>query len=93
MLSSRLSPRSHTWILLRVTAIVGLHSKPVLKVCNLPVPFLSRFYLIGSIGVLAKISDGTINGHDVVGAVITIAQVAEEKMGGTSGALYSFVVL
>lgn len=43
------------------------------------------------LGVLKKIQDGTINGNDVIGAVNTIAAVAEEVMGGTSGALYSFV--
>ncbi|KAL0571695.1 hypothetical protein V5O48_010256, partial [Marasmius crinis-equi] len=39
--------------------------------------------------VLNKINDGTITGKDVVGSVIAISQVAEEAMGGTSGALYS----
>lgn len=39
--------------------------------------------------VLAKIAEGRIDGNDVVGSVIAIAQVAEEAMGGTSGALYS----
>ena len=44
------------------------------------------------VGVLAKIDDGTINGDDFVRSMITIATVAEEAMGGTSGALYSYVV-
>lgn len=43
--------------------------------------------------VLKKVEDGTIKGSDVIQAVITIAQVAEEEMGGTSGALYSCVFL
>ncbi|KII87471.1 hypothetical protein PLICRDRAFT_177215 [Plicaturopsis crispa FD-325 SS-3] len=43
----------------------------------------------GASAVLKKVEDGTIKGTDVVGAIITIAQVAEEAMGGTSGALYS----
>lgn len=41
--------------------------------------------------VLKQVSDGNIEGNDVVSAVISIAKVAEEEMGGTSGALYSYV--
>ena len=40
--------------------------------------------------VLAKISDGGIDGNDLVRTFGTIGQIAEESMGGTSGALYSF---
>jgi hypothetical protein len=43
------------------------------------------------IAVLEKVSDGTIDSTDVVGAMISIARMAEEHMGGTSGALYSSV--
>ncbi|KAK1219666.1 hypothetical protein PQX77_017617 [Marasmius sp. AFHP31] len=43
----------------------------------------------GAQGVLNKIKDGSVNGSDVTGSVIAVSQVAEEDMGGTSGALYS----
>ncbi|KAF9460518.1 Dak1 domain-containing protein [Collybia nuda] len=43
----------------------------------------------GAEAVLAKIREGNIKGTDLVGSIITISQVAEEVMGGTSGALYS----
>jgi dihydroxyacetone kinase len=43
----------------------------------------------GASGVLEDLNQGTITGEDVVNSVITISKVAEEKMGGTSGALYS----
>jgi dihydroxyacetone kinase len=43
----------------------------------------------GASAVLKQVAEGKIKGSDVVSAVITIAQVAEEEMGGTSGALYS----
>ncbi|GLB43410.1 putative dihydroxyacetone kinase [Lyophyllum shimeji] len=43
----------------------------------------------GAEAVLKKLSDGRIDGNDLVGSIITVAQVAEEAMGGTSGALYS----
>ncbi|KAI0766592.1 dihydroxyacetone kinase [Trametes elegans] len=43
----------------------------------------------GASGVLRNIKSGRITGDDVVGSIIAIAQVAEEDMGGTSGALYS----
>jgi hypothetical protein len=36
-------------------------------------------------------AEGTIHGNDVIGSVAAIAQMAEDKMGGTSGALYSYV--
>jgi len=42
-------------------------------------------------GVLRKASEGSVDGGDLVGSCIAIAQVAEEAMGGTSGALYSCV--
>ncbi|KAF6761699.1 dihydroxyacetone kinase 1 [Ephemerocybe angulata] len=40
-------------------------------------------------GVLALIEKGKIQGDNVLSSLIAIAQVAEEAMGGTSGALYS----
>jgi dihydroxyacetone kinase len=43
----------------------------------------------GASGVLEAIKEGKIKGDDVVSSLIAIARVAEEKMGGTSGALYS----
>ncbi|KAK7056354.1 hypothetical protein VNI00_002908 [Paramarasmius palmivorus] len=52
-------------------------------------PEITRMDNIAGDGVLGKIADGTISGKDVVGSVIAISQVAEEAMGGTSGALYS----
>jgi triose/dihydroxyacetone kinase / FAD-AMP lyase (cyclizing) len=45
----------------------------------------------GANGVLKSIKEGKIKGDDLVGSLIAIASVAEEQMGGTSGALYSFV--
>ncbi|KIK91520.1 hypothetical protein PAXRUDRAFT_34908 [Paxillus rubicundulus Ve08.2h10] len=42
----------------------------------------------GASGVLEALNH-SITGEDVVNSVITISKVAEEKMGGTSGALYS----
>ncbi|KAF9563069.1 dihydroxyacetone kinase [Agrocybe pediades] len=43
----------------------------------------------GAEGVLAKVDSGDITGENLAKSVISIAQVAEEAMGGTSGALYS----
>lgn len=43
------------------------------------------------IGVLKALQSGSVSGQDVVGSVIAVSKVAEEKMGGTSGALYSYV--
>lgn len=39
--------------------------------------------------VLARLRTGSITGEDVVGTLIAVSDVASEKMGGTSGALYS----
>lgn len=39
--------------------------------------------------VLARLRVGSISGEDVIGAFIDVSDVAAEKMGGTSGALYS----
>jgi dihydroxyacetone kinase len=38
---------------------------------------------------LKKLAEGEISSNKLVGSIITIAQIAEEMMGGTSGALYS----
>lgn len=46
-----------------------------------------------SAAVLKALQDGRISGEDVTRSVIAVAQVAEEEMGGTSGALYSCVSL
>ncbi|KAH9000449.1 dihydroxyacetone kinase 1 [Lactarius akahatsu] len=43
----------------------------------------------GANAVLALLRAGSISGEDVVGALIAVSEVASEKMGGTSGALYS----
>ncbi|CAL1715006.1 unnamed protein product [Somion occarium] len=43
----------------------------------------------GATAVLKEIEEGRIVGDDVVGSVIAVSRVAEEQMGGTSGALYS----
>ena len=43
-------------------------------------------------GVLKALEQGNITGRDVVGSMIAISKVAEEAMGGTSGALYSYVL-
>lgn len=42
--------------------------------------------------VLKEIEEGRITGEDVVGSVISVSRVAEEQMGGTSGALYSYAL-
>ena len=39
--------------------------------------------------VLARLRTGLITGEDVIGTLIAVSEVASEKMGGTSGALYS----
>jgi dihydroxyacetone kinase len=39
--------------------------------------------------VLARLRAGSIGGEDIIGALIAVSEVAAEKMGGTSGALYS----
>lgn len=41
--------------------------------------------------VLEALRNGTVSGDDVLGSVITISRIAEDAMGGTSGALYSSV--
>ncbi|PCH44361.1 dihydroxyacetone kinase 1 [Wolfiporia cocos MD-104 SS10] len=43
----------------------------------------------GANGVLRETDSGRISGEDVVASVIAVSRVAEEQMGGTSGALYS----
>ncbi|KAI0270926.1 Dak1 domain-containing protein [Russula aff. rugulosa BPL654] len=43
----------------------------------------------GARAVLAHLRAGSISGEDVIGALIAVSEVAAEKMGGTSGALYS----
>ncbi|KAG6840249.1 hypothetical protein C0991_007942 [Blastosporella zonata] len=43
----------------------------------------------GISAVLKNLSEGKINGDNLGGSIISVAQVAEEAMGGTSGALYS----
>ncbi|KAL0065157.1 hypothetical protein AAF712_007827 [Marasmius tenuissimus] len=52
-------------------------------------PEITRMDNIAGDGVLNKIKDGSVDGSDVTGSVIAVSQVAEEDMGGTSGALYS----
>ena len=43
------------------------------------------------IAVLKDLKEGRITGEHVPKSVIAVAKVAEEQMGGTSGALYSYV--
>ncbi|KAJ7574397.1 dihydroxyacetone kinase [Mycena floridula] len=43
----------------------------------------------GASAALKRIEDGTITGSNVIGSAITIAEIGEDIMGGTSGALYS----
>ncbi|KAG9312962.1 dihydroxyacetone kinase [Chiua virens] len=43
----------------------------------------------GASGALQSLNRGAITGDDVINSMIMISNVAEEKMGGTSGALYS----
>ncbi|KAJ4489890.1 Dak1 domain-containing protein [Lentinula aciculospora] len=43
----------------------------------------------GAQGVLSLLQSNEITGHDLPAAFIAIAGVAEDKMGGTSGGLYS----
>ncbi|KAL4063120.1 Dak1 domain-containing protein [Scleroderma citrinum] len=43
----------------------------------------------GATGVLKALEEGNITGEDVIGSMIVVSKVAEEAMGGTSGALYS----
>jgi len=73
---------------------VAERCKLVHKVCDftgnpnfgLHVPFVYP-------AVLDRLHAGSITGEDVVGALIAVSEVASEKMGGTSGALYSWVSL
>ena len=46
----------------------------------------------GAVAVLQAIRDGRVSGDDIVSSLIAISQVAEEQMGGTSGALFSYVL-
>ena len=43
--------------------------------------------------MLTKVDSGEIKDDDLIYSIITIAQVAKEVMGGTSGALYSYEFL
>ena len=43
--------------------------------------------------MLAKVDSGEIKDSDLIYSIITIAEVAKEAMGGTSGALYSYEFL
>ena len=43
----------------------------------------------GATAVLKDIREGKISGDDIVASFIAISRVAEEQMGGTSGALFS----
>jgi dihydroxyacetone kinase len=45
----------------------------------------------GAKAILKAIEDGKINGENVIQDISVIAEVVEEDMGGTSGALYSCV--
>ena len=43
-------------------------------------------------GVLKELENGDITGEDIISSVLSIAKQAEVQMGGTSGALYSYVL-
>jgi len=43
--------------------------------------------------VLEALRNNSVSGSDVLGSVITVSRIAEDAMGGTSGALYSSVDL
>ena len=45
----------------------------------------------GATAVLQAIEEGKISGRDIVSSLIAISQVVEKQMGGTSGALFSWV--
>lgn len=46
----------------------------------------------GATAVLQAVNDGRVSGDDIISSFIAISQVAEEHMGGTSGALFSWVL-
>lgn len=52
----------------------------------------TRAHLVGNAAVLADVKSGKITAEDIVGSVIAVSKVAEEQMGGTSGAIYSYVL-
>lgn len=54
---------------------------------------LNSLLLTVLLAVLACLRAGSISGEDVIGALTVVSEVAAEKMGGTSGALYSCVRL
>lgn len=83
------SRRSPEWTLFLVTVIVALRCKRVHAVCD---PMKYHLYAPVSIvllAVLARLRAGSISGEDVIGVLIAVSEVAAEKIGGTSGALYS----
>jgi hypothetical protein len=59
-------------------------SSKCLRQCNVMAHLMRN-----RVAVIGKIDNGTIEGNNIVSSLIAIAQVAEEVMGGTSGALYS----
>jgi len=65
---------------------ISLAQKVVLYASKTTLNTNRTFFLLG---VLAKIESGDISGDDLVRSILSISQVAEEAMGGTSGALYS----
>ena len=42
--------------------------------------------------MLSDLKSGTISGDNVLGSMLSVSKISEEKMGGTSGALYSWVL-
>lgn len=67
-----------------------LRSKVVLQVLHIVIMTCMHAHYIHA-AVLEALSKGSISGNDVLGSVITISRIAEDAMGGTSGALYSSV--
>jgi dihydroxyacetone kinase len=46
----------------------------------------------GAIAVLQTIKEGKVSEEDIVSSLIAISQVAEEQIGGSSGALFSYML-
>jgi hypothetical protein len=67
-----------------------LRSKVVLQVLHIMIMTCIYAHYTHT-AVLEALNKNSISGNDVLGSVITISRIAEDAMGGTSGALYSSV--
>ena len=52
---------------------------------------MDLLYCFALLAVLEELKVGKVGGEDVAGLALAISNVAADKMGGTSGALYSYV--